>query len=76
VKPTVHVVKRPELVQRVGDDQVVKTLFEQDLGQRYLVLRDGLPAPEVDVLAVPLMPVPEGEGSDTGMDRAPRQDGG
>src|ERR671921_2345671 len=75
VESPVHIVEGPELVQRVGDHQVVEALFEEDLGEGNLSSRDGLPAPEADILVIPLLPVPERERPYTRVDRAPRQDG-
>jgi hypothetical protein len=75
MEAAVHVVERPELVQRVRDHQVEETFLDQDLGKRHLVPGDRLPAPEVDVLAVPLLPVSERECPYPRVDRAPRQDG-
>src|SRR5215210_4149958 len=48
---------------------------EEDLGEGNLSSRDRLPAPEVDVLVVPLLPVPERERPYPRVDRTPRQDG-
>jgi hypothetical protein len=64
VKAAVHVVEGPELVQGVGDEEVVEALVEQDLRERGLLAGDGLPAPQVHVVLVPLLPVPKGEGPD------------
>src|SRR5215212_5731456 len=75
VEAPVHVVEGPELVQRVCDHQVVEALAEEDLGEGNLSSRDRLPAPEVDILIVPLLPVPERERPYPRVDRAPRQDG-
>src|SRR5215211_4270511 len=75
VEAAVHVVEGPELVQRVRDYQVVETFCEQDLADGDLSSRDWLPAPEVDVLVIPLLPVPEGERPYPRVDRALRQDG-
>src|SRR5215211_7909204 len=75
VEAPVHIVERPELVQRVCDHQVVETLSEEDLGEGNLSSRDRLPAPEADILVVPLLPVPERERPYPRVDRAPSQDG-
>jgi hypothetical protein len=61
VKAAVHVVEGPELVQGVGDEEVVEALVEQDLRERGLLAGDGLPAPQVHVVLVPLLPVPKGK---------------
>src|SRR5215211_5987158 len=76
VEAPVHVVEGPELVQRVCDHQVVEALSEEDLAEGNLSSRDRLPAPKVDVLVVPLLPVPERERPYPRVDRTPRQDGG
>jgi hypothetical protein len=75
-KAPVEVVEGPELVQGVGDEQVVVALILEDLRERRLVSGDGLPAPQAHVVLAPLNPAPEGKGAQTRVDPAPRRDGG
>src|ERR671916_852739 len=76
VEAAVHVVEGPELVQGVGHEEVLVALVGEDLGERRLVARDGLPTPQAHVVLVPLLPVPERERTDARVDPAPRRDGG